>query len=197
MKFKITVRGLVFSALFAALLVVFGFVTINLGFTPVPITLATFAIMLAGAFLGPWYGFFSVLLVILLSVLGLPLIGGSGGIAIIVGPSAGFVWSWPFAALFIGFFIDKIKGHGLRTYILTFIIMEVFGSLIMYLPGVPWLQHVLQISFIKAMIMGCYPYLPGDAIKALVATLIVVPIKSVYPTSRLVGKGQRQVVELE
>ncbi len=197
MKFSITVRGLVFSALFAALLVVFGFVTINLGFTPVPITLATFAIMLAGAFLGPWYGFFSVLLVILLAVIGLPFIGGSGGIAIIVGPTAGFVWSWPFSALFIGLFIDKIKGHGVGSYIWAFVIMEVFGSLIMYLPGVPWLQHVVQVPFSKAMIMGCYPYLPGDAIKAIVATLIVVPIKAIYPTARLIGKSQRNVVELE
>ena len=197
MSFHLTVRGIVFSALFAALLVVFGFVNINLGFTPVPITLATLAIMLAGAFLGAWYGFLSVLLVIVLATIGLPFIGGAGGLTVIMGPSAGFVWVWPFSALLIGFFVDKIKGRGVRAYVLTFLVIEVFGSLIMYIAGVPWLAHVVNLSFTKAMWMGCYPYLPGDAMKAIIATLIVVPIRQMYPSARLVGNPHGKVVELD
>jgi biotin transport system substrate-specific component len=197
MKFQLTVRGIVFSALFAALLVVFGFLNINLGFTPVPITLATLAIMLAGAFLGAGYGFFSVFLVIVLATLGLPFIGGTGGLAVILGPSAGFVWSWPFAALLIGYFMSKIKSQGIRSYVLSFLVIEVFGSLIMYFVGVPWLAHVLKISFSKAMVLGCYPYLPGDVIKSIVATLIVVPIRKIYPSSSLIGTAHTKVVTLD
>ena len=197
MKFQLTIRGIVFSALFAALLVVFGFVNINLGFTPVPITLATLAIMFAGAFLGAGYGFFSVLVVIVLATLGLPFIGGSGGLSVIIGPSAGFVWSWPFSALLIGWLTAKIKGHGLRAHLLTFLVIELFGSLIMYVTGVPWLAHVLKISVAKAMLLGCYPYLPGDVVKAVVATLVVVPIRSIYPASRLVGHQAVKVVTLD
>lgn len=197
MNFRLTVRGVVFSALFAAMLVVFGFVNIHLGFTPVPITLATLAIMLAGAFLGAGYGFFSVLVVIVLAVLGLPFIGGSGGLGVIVGPSAGFVWSWPLSALLIGWLTAKIEGRGWRAYLWTFLVIEAFGSLFMYLFGVPWLAHMLNVSLIKAMWLGCIPYLPGDLVKAIVATLIVVPVRAIYPAARLVGDGQAKVVQLD
>ncbi len=197
MKFQLTIRGIVFSALFAALIVVFGFVNINLGFTPVPITLATMAVMLAGALLGAAYGFFSVFLVIALSALGLPLLAGTGGLAVILGPNGGYLWSWPFSALFIGLFLFRIKGNSARSYILTFITLEVFGSFIMYITGVPWLAHVLKTSLAKALILGCYPYLPGDALKAIITTVIVVPIRQMYPISRLLGNHSTHVIKLD
>lgn len=197
MKFQLTIRGLVFTALFSALMVVFGFINIHLGFTPVPITLQTFAIMLTGAFLGPWYGFFSVLLVMVLAILGLPFVGGTSGLSVLVGPSAGYAWTWPFAALFIGWASAYIKGKRVGAWVLMFLVMEVFGSLIMYLTGVPWLAHAYHItSMTKALVLGCYPYLPGDVLKALVATAIVMPVREFYPTARLVGKQQTQVVDL-
>ena len=52
MKRSLTLRGVAFSALFAALVVVFGYISIPLGFTPVPVTLQTLAVMLAGGLLG-------------------------------------------------------------------------------------------------------------------------------------------------
>nr|WP_237088938.1 biotin transporter BioY [Paenibacillus larvae] len=64
-----TVRGITFSAMFAALLVALSFVNIQLGISPVPITLVNFVIMLSGALLGPKYGFFSVFSVVLLTAL--------------------------------------------------------------------------------------------------------------------------------
>ncbi|MDQ1910185.1 biotin transporter BioY [Paenibacillus sp. GD4] len=185
----LTLRGVAFSSLFAALVVVFGFVSIPLGFTPVPITLQTLAVMLAGGLLGAAYGFFSLFIVVALTALGFPLLGGKGGISVLLGPTAGYVWMWPIAALLIGWIVQKLKQKGVVEFLLIFLVMEVFGSLLLYVSGVPWLAHVAKLPFDKAMVAGCYPYLPGDAIKALAATVIVISLRRVFPVQRLVGSS--------
>ncbi len=77
---KLSLRGIVFSALMAAILVLFGYISIPIGFSPVPITLQTLAVMLAGGLLGPLYGFLSIALVVILTALGFPLLHGTGGL---------------------------------------------------------------------------------------------------------------------
>ncbi|WP_290587726.1 biotin transporter BioY [Alicyclobacillus sp.] len=192
-----TVRGVVFSALFAALLAVFSNVRIDLPFTPVPITLQTLAVMMAGAFLGPWYGFFSVLLVVVLTAIGLPLMGGHGGIDVILGATGGYIVSWPFSALLIGWFTQRIRARGLARYVLALVVIEVFGSFFVYLIGVPWLAVAAKMSLGKALIGGCVPFLLGDLLKAVVTTLVAVPLWAVYPPARLTGRGGSPVVRLE
>lgn len=193
----ITVRGAVFSALFAALLSVSSFFNLNLGFSPVPISLENFAVMLAGALLGPLYGFLSMLLLVVLVALGLPLLHGSGGAALILGPTGGYVWMYPFAALFIGAGMKLVKGRSARSFVATFLTLEIGGSLLLYVTGIPWLAHVANWGIGKAMLLGCYPYLPGDAFKAFLAAWIVLPVRQFWPVSRLVGKPGTQVVPLK
>ncbi len=184
----LTVRGITFSAMFAALLVALSFVNIHVGFSPVPITMSNFAIMLAGALLGARYGFFSIALVVGLTAAGLPLLHGRGGLDLILGPTGGFIWAYPLAALFIGWMIPRIKGKGVPAFIFTFGVLMLFGSLLLYVTGVPWMMHVVpNMTFAKAMAVGCYPFLIGDALKAVIATLIIVPVRHMYPASRLVG----------
>jgi biotin transport system substrate-specific component len=168
-----TVRGITFSAMFAALLVALSFVNIQLGISPVPITLVNFVIMLSGALLGPKYGFFSVFSVVLLTALGLPLLHGAGGPTLLFGPTGGFIWAYPFAALFIGWIIRHVTVKGIAGFLLVFFIMLIFGSGLLYVTGVPWLAHSAQISLGKALVLGCYPYLIGDAIKAFASAVIV------------------------
>ncbi len=187
MEKAISLKGLVFSALFAALLVASSYLNIHLGFTPIPITLENLVIMLTGAILGPLYGFISVMLVVILTAIGIPLLHGNGSLALLLGPTGGFIWAYPFAALFIGFFANRIKGRGRMSFVYMFIVMEIFGSLLLYVTGVPWLAHKFGFTFQKAMIAGCYPYLPGDAVKAVLAALIALPVRSVFPISRIIG----------
>lgn len=184
------------SALFAALLVAFSFVKVTVGASPVPITLQTLAVMLAGVFLGPLYGFLSILLVVILTALGLPMLGGRGGLEVLLGSTGGYIWMWPVAALLIGWTLSRVKGVGWPAYVLTFVAAELFGSLLVYVSGVPWLAHVAHLSFAKAMSLGCYPFLIGDAAKAIATALIAVPIRQVYSANRLTGSARSQVVEL-
>lgn len=189
----LSLRGVAFSALFAALVVVFGYVSIPLGFTPVPITLQTLAVMLAGGLLGARYGFFSMMIVVILTALGFPLLQGKGGIPTILGPTGGYVVMWPFAALLIGLMVSKVRSSGWFGYVLIFLIMECFGSLLLYVTGVPWLAHAAGVSMDKAMALGFYPYLTGDAIKAIAATAITVSLRQVFPQARLTGHGHYAV----
>ncbi|MFD0695698.1 biotin transporter BioY [Paenibacillus sp. GCM10027628] len=192
---KLTLRGIVFSALFAAILVLFSFVSIPLGFTPVPITLQTLAVMLAGGLLGARYGFLSMALVVVLTAIGFPLLHGTGGISVVLGPTGGFILMFPFAALLIGLVLPRIRMNGILGYLATFVVLEILGSLLLYVSGVPWLMYrVPSLTFSKAMIAGCYPYLPGDAIKAALAALIIAPVRQVFPPERLTGSVSRSVV---
>ncbi len=107
--------------------------------------------------------------------------------SLILGPTGGFIWAYPFAALLIGFFVSRVKGRGVLTFLYTFVVLELFGSLLLYVTGVPWLAHVAKISIDKALVLGCYPYLPGDALKAVLAALIALPVRRVFPVARMTG----------
>lgn len=186
---KLTLRGIVFSALFAALVVLFGFISIPLGFTPVPITLQTLAVMLAGGLLGARYGFLSMALIVVLTAIGFPLLHGTGGLSVLLGPTGGYVFMWPISALLIGWLLPRIRIRGVWGYAASFLLLVLFGSLLLYVSGVPWLAYVTGMSFSKAMVAGCYPYLIGDAIKAAAATLIIASVRQVFPPERLTGEG--------
>lgn len=194
---KLSLRGIVFSALMAAILVLFGYISIPIGFSPVPITLQTLAVMLAGGLLGPLYGFLSVALVVVLTAIGFPLLHGAGGLAVLLGPTGGYVMMWPFSALLIGLLLSRIKLNGFVGYFLAFIVFEVFGSMLIYVLGVPWLAYAYKMSLPEAMIQGFYPYIIGDLIKALFAAIIIAPVRMVFPPQRLTGNMNSTVVKAD
>lgn len=194
---KLSLRGIVFSALMAAILVLFGYISIPVGFSPVPITLQTLAVMLAGGLLGPLYGFLSIALVVVLTALGFPLLHGTGGLAVLLGPTGGYVVIWPLSALLIGLFLSKVEIRGFKGYFLAFIIIEVFGSLLNYVTGVPWLAYGYDMSISEAMIQGFYPYIIGDLIKAICAAIIIAPVRMVFPPQRLTGNMHSTVVKAD
>jgi biotin transport system substrate-specific component len=189
----LSVRGVTYSALFAALFVVLSYITVPVGLSPVPITLQNFAIMLAGGLLGARYGFFAIATVVVLTLFGLPLLHGAGGLSLILGPTGGFIWMFPFSALLIGAVSSQIKSRGVLSFVLMFVTMAVFGSGLLYVTGVPWLAHVAHVSLSKALVLGCYPYLIGDVIKAVVASLVVAAVRNLNLAPSLSGKRDNVV----
>ncbi|WP_340032868.1 biotin transporter BioY [Paenibacillus sp. FSL K6-1122] len=194
---KLSLRGIVFSALMAAILVLFGYISIPIGFSPVPITLQTLAVMLAGGLLGPLYGFLSVTMVVLLTALGFPLLHGTGGLAVLLGPTGGYVMMWPFSALLIGLLLARINIKGVTGFILAFVVFELFGSLLVYVSGVPWLAYAYKMDIPEAMIQGFYPYIIGDLIKAVFAAIIIAPVRMVFPPQRLTGNMHSTVLKAD
>ena len=75
----------------------------------IPYTMQNFAVMLAGFLLGPYYGFLSIALYLILIAIGLPLASSGGGLGVLLGPTAGFLFGFPIAAFLAGVFRRKIK----------------------------------------------------------------------------------------
>lgn len=183
------IRGIVFVALFAALFIGSSFVKSAPG-AAIPFSLQTFAVMLAGGLLGASYGFWSIFLVVALTAVGLPLMNGPGGFAQIFGPTGGFIWMFPFSALLIGWSCDRLFASAGRKlnrakWLLLLLSMLLFGVLLVYVTGVPWLAHVSKtMDFADAVQAGMLPFLPGDVVKAIVAALVVAAVRPMLPTVR-------------
>lgn len=172
-----TSHDLVRIAMFAALLSVFSFIRIPVG--PVPITLQTLAVMLAGLILGPVNGMLSVLLMLVLTFVGIPLLGGNGGPAIFVGVSAGYLYGWILGALVIGLIAHQ--GHRLVWW-KSALASLVGGVLIPYAIGFP-VQALVMGAPLKGVIISGMIFVPGDIAKVVIATLIATALMRAYPAA--------------
>ena len=155
---------IVLGALFVAAL---AQVKIALPFTPVPLTGQTFGVLLVGAVLGSKRGAASMALYIALGALGLPVFaGGESGIAYLSGATLGYLIGFVLAAYATGLLAERGLERNVRTSLIPFLI----GTLIIYICGVTWLAILLG-SFDKAIAAGLLPFLIGDAIKLIAASL--------------------------
>lgn len=172
------IREMTQVALFAAIMGALGFLPpIFLSFTPVPITLQTLGILLAGGILGARLGAMSQIVFLLLVATGLPLLsGGRGGLGVFVGPSGGFLLAYPLAAFLIGYFLSRFKKLSFRNIFLTNLVV---GIVVIYTFGIPVQAYVMNIDLLLAAKMSLV-YLPGDTLKAILASLLVLKLQN-YP----------------
>lgn len=173
-------RNMMYASLFAAIVAALGLLPpIVLPFTPVPITAQTLGVMLAGAILGARYGGLSLLIFVLLVAIGAPILaGGRGGFGIVIGPSGGYIMSWPIAAFVIGYIVEKLW-HKMN--IAYFLMANIVGGiLVVYACGITYLSIVTDMTW-SAAALSALVYIPGDIIKAIVASFIAMQIKRAYP----------------
>ncbi len=139
-------------------------ITIPVPFSPVPITGQTFAVLLIGMVLGPKRGALSLLLYLFEGGVGLPFFaGGRAGLAVIVGPTGGYLLGFIAAAWIVG----KLAQWGMDRNIITTFLAFLIGSSVIYLFGVVWLSAF--VGFPQAVQVGMLPFLIGDLLKALLA----------------------------
>lgn len=161
-------RTLILTGLFTALTAVCSMISIPLPFSPVPINLATLSIFLAGGLLGAKYGAISQLVYVLLGAIGLPVFHSfTGGLSILVGPTGGYLVGYIAAAYLIGR-LTKQKDQSLVLLFGFFI-----GLLTIYALGSLWLMFVAGASLWSALLVGVFPFLPGDGLKILAALFLV------------------------
>jgi biotin transport system substrate-specific component len=148
---------------------------IPLPWTPVPITLQTFAVLLAGVLLGQWWGGISVAAYAGLGVAGLPwFTGWSGGLSHLAGPTGGYIVGFFLAALFVGHFIDKYIRA--RSFLPMLGILLFANFVLIYVPGLLQLHLWLNLvgggsaSFYNVLALGFFPFIAGDLIKIFVLT---------------------------
>jgi biotin transport system substrate-specific component len=142
-------------------------VKIALPFTPVPLTGQTFAVLLVGATLGSKRGAAALALYIAVGTLGLPVFaGGQAGLAYLSGATLGYLIGFVLAAYVIGLLAERGLERSVRTSLLPFFV----GTVIIYACGIAWLAVVLG-SLSKAFAAGLLPFLIGDTLKLVAASL--------------------------
>jgi biotin transport system substrate-specific component len=142
-------------------------VEIPLPFTPVPITGQTFGVLLVGAALGSKRGAASLALYLAMGAIGLPFFaGGAHGPGIVIGATGGYLIGFVMAAYVIGLLAERGLERSVRTSFIPFLV----GTVIIYACGVTWLAVILG-SFSKAIAAGLFPFLIGDAIKLIAASV--------------------------
>ncbi|OBQ45916.1 biotin transporter BioY [Halodesulfovibrio spirochaetisodalis] len=153
----------VWTALLAALIAVGALIQIPIG--PVPVTLQTFFIVLAGFILGPVSGAAAMILYILAGAIGLPIFaGGKAGFAILFGPTGGYLLGFIGTAYLAGF------GKRSKSALMPFI-WGILGLAFVYLVGFIRLKFVLDISYAKAAAIGIVPFIWADLAKVAAATV--------------------------
>ena len=133
----------------------------------VPITMQTFAVLLAGALLGSKRGALSQLTYLLMGLTGIPWFARGGGIPYILSPTFGYLLGFVLAALFVGWFCER----GFDRQVKTAMISMFVGNVLLYIPGLLWLAKFVGLG--KVLSVGLYPFIFGDLLKILLAGLIL------------------------
>ena len=170
------VRRMVLCAMFTALVAVCSQIAVPLPWG-VPINLALFAVYMAGTMLGPVWGTASQVVFIALAAIGVPVLANfSGGFDKFVGPTGGFLISFPLMAYIIGLGVEHrnaFKG--------AFVTAVVVGTLVNYVVGVA-LFVVVAHSTIAVGISACVlPFIPTAIIKAVLACVLGLNIRKRIP----------------
>ena len=162
----IVIGGSLFVALCAR-------VTIPLPFTPVPLTLQNFAVLVLGLTLGARRGFAALALYLAEGAAGLPVFSptGPGGLAQLLGPTGGFLLAFPLVAGSTGFVFERgnrtfARGAG----------AAIVGEIVLFAGGISWLT-VLTQSFARAIRFGVYAFVFAEVMKVMFAAAVAVRVR--------------------
>ena len=176
---------LVLCGLFAALTAICSYITIPLGFTPVPINLGTLAVFLTGGILGRKYGTVSIVVYVLLGSIGIPVFSGfRGGISVLAGPTGGYIIGYIAAVFVVGLLADRLMDR-FRTNVqngrrgsyasetLLLALSMVAGLIVCYAMGTAWFMISTGTPLWASLVSCVFPFLIGDAVKIIAAALLV------------------------
>jgi biotin transport system substrate-specific component len=143
-------------------------ISFRLGFTPVPITGQTFAVLLVGAAYGSVLGAASMSLYLLLGIVGVPLYADHAhGWDVFSGATGGYIVGFIAAAALTGYLAER----GWDRRFASSVTLMLTGSVTIYACGSLWLHHWLHASWQTTLVDGVYPFVPGDLVKLYLAAL--------------------------
>ncbi len=143
-------------------------ITVPLPFTPVPLTLQNFGVLLVGMTLGSRRGFIALALYLLEGASGARVFNptGPGGLAQLHGATGGYLLAYPFVAGLAGWILER----GKRTFARA-AVAGVLGEIVLFAGGISWLV-VLTHSFAQAVRYGLYWFIFAEVIKVMMAAAI-------------------------
>lgn len=164
------------AAVFAALTGAFAYVAIPYPLSTAPLTLQVLGVFLVGLLLGPLWGGASMVLYLTAGALGAPIFAqGTAGIGVLVGPTGGYLFSYPFAAAAVGY----IAHGGLEfrplaeSSVPRMVGGMAAGTLVIYGMGVPFLWWNVDITIGTAIVTGAVVFIPVEAAKMAAAISLV------------------------
>lgn len=167
---KSLVRDVALVVGVAAFTALMAQVSIRIPGNPVPITGQTFAVLLSAAAVGPLRSVSGQLLYILVGWAGVPVFADHAhGWSVLHGASGGYFIGFVLASALVGY----QARHGVDRRIDTLAGSFLLATALIYLPGVWWLAHSINVSYTKAISLGAAPFVLGDLLKAVVAGALV------------------------
>jgi biotin transport system substrate-specific component len=141
---------------------------VQIPLTPVPITAQTFTVLLLAALYGSRRGVATMSTYLALGIVGTPVFAGGGaGIAHLLGPTGGYLMGYIPAAFVVGWLSER--GWDRRAW--STALCMIFGNVLIYCTGTAWLSRfIAEGSLLQA---GVLPFLPGDALKIALATVLL------------------------
>ncbi len=155
---------------FAAITALSSKLIIPLGFTPVPISLQSLSVVMAGLVLGSKAGALSQIILIGLGLVGLPVFSSPlPGNLVLAGPTGGYIFGFVLTAFFSGWIRENfLKRNPIQDFALIFL-----GSLFIFIPGVLWLSQFTGQNLWLSIQLGFFPFIVGDLIKCALATALL------------------------
>jgi biotin transport system substrate-specific component len=151
---------------FMGLIAIGAHAKVAVPWTPVPITLQTFFVLLAGALLGPVDGVAAVAGYIIMGVFGVPIFakaGGPVGLSYLSGVTGGYLAGFLAAAAFLGIAVRRTGNRGLQ------LVLFFAASQLILWPGTLWLKFALAVPLTQAILLGYAPFIIGDLLKTSAA----------------------------
>ena len=176
---KMSTYDLVLCALCAAVTCVLAPLSVPLA-GEVPISLATFAVLLSGILLGGKLGALSQLIYVLLGSVGVPVFAGwTGGLGITLGVTGGYIIGYIPMAFVAGLLYHRYgrNASGFRKYAVMFVSM-VLATAVLYILGTAWFMAQTKMTLGASLAACVIPFLPGDLIRIAAVMLAAVPIES-------------------
>lgn len=158
---------------------------------PVPITLQTFAVLLSGAVLGARRGFLAVLLYVVAGAAGLPIFsGGASGLAVLTGPTAGYLLGFPLAAGLCGLIVERLPRRTLLSAPAIFAAGLFSSAVFIHTMGMAGLVLRADMTWGQAFTTDQLFWI-GDVIKNVVMALVATAVHRAFPDLL----GRRSVTE--
>ena len=146
-----------------------------LPFTPVPITLQNFGVLLIAFLLGPQRAAIACMLYLLEGATGMPVFApGPGGVAQLLGPTGGFLFSYPAVAYVAGLLFRWRNNLGFT------VLAAVAAELLLFIAGASWFMLATGFGLTKAVSLTVLPFLAGEVLKVAATSAIAVRAKKVF-----------------
>lgn len=172
-------RNLVLCAMCAAITCILAPLSIPLT-GGVPVSLATFAVMLSGVLLGGPLGALSQLIYVLLAAVGLPVLAGwTGGLGIVLGMTGGYIIGYIPCAWLTGLIYKKYGVTAKKPVkILSMILGMTAGNIALYVIGTAWYMFITEMTLEASLAACVIPFIPGNIIKMAAVIIIGLPVEN-------------------